>query len=148
MIEKYSIRCSTCGELNIRDALFCSKCISALNVTKLSADFISQMKLIPYIITKIENFEFKGFIEGNHLMDGNVNVIVADGFTGNIALKTAEGTANFITSELKQAMTSSIFGKLGSLISSYSLKKFKQKLDPRLYNGCLLYTSPSPRDRG
>ena len=41
-----------------------------------------------------ENFEFKGFIEGNHLMDGNVNVIVADGFTGNVALKTAEGTAN------------------------------------------------------
>ena len=52
-----------------------------------------------------EDFEFKGFIEGNHLMDGDVNVIVADGFTGNVALKTAEGTANFITSELKQAMT-------------------------------------------
>ena len=50
-------------------------------------------------------------------MDGDVNVIVADGFTGNVALKTAEGTANFITSELKQAMASSIFGKLGSLIS-------------------------------
>ena len=71
-----------------------------------------------------ENFEFKGFIEGNHLMDGNVNVIVADGFTGNVALKTAEGTANFITSELKQAMKSSIFSKLGSLISMNSLKKF------------------------
>ena len=46
-----------------------------------------------------ENFEFKGFVEGNHLMDGDANVIVADGFTGNVALKTAEGTANFITSE-------------------------------------------------
>ena len=45
---------------------------------------------------------FKGFIEGSHLMDGVVNVIVADGFTGNIALKTAEGTANFITDELKK----------------------------------------------
>ena len=47
-------------------------------------------------------FEFKGYIEGNQLMNGDVNVIVADGFTGNVALKTAEGTANFITSELKK----------------------------------------------
>ena len=50
------------------------------------------------------DFEFKGYIEGNQLMNGDVNVIVADGFTGNVALKTAEGTANFITSELKKAM--------------------------------------------
>ncbi len=77
-------------------------------------------------------------------MDGNVNVIVADGFTGNIALKTAEGTANFISSELKNAMKSSIFGKLGSLISLSSLKKFKKKLDPRLYNGAILLGLDSP----
>ena len=91
-----------------------------------------------------EEFEFKGFIEGNHLMDGNVNVIVADGFTGNVALKTAEGTANFISSELKYAMTSSILSKLGSLISINSLKKFKKKLDPRLYNGAILLGLNSP----
>ena len=91
-----------------------------------------------------EDFEFKGFIEGNHLMDGNVNVIVADGFTGNVALKTAEGTANFITSELKQAMKNSIFGKLGSFLSINSLKKFKKKLDPRLYNGAILLGLDSP----
>ena len=91
-----------------------------------------------------EDFEFKGFIEGNHLMDGNVNVIVADGFTGNVALKTAEGTANFITGELKQAMKSSIFGKLGSFLSINSLKKFKKKLDPRLYNGAILLGLDSP----
>ena len=91
-----------------------------------------------------EDFDFKGFIEGNHIMDGNVNVIVADGFTGNVALKTAEGTANFITSELKYAMKSSIFGKLGSLISISSLKKFKKKLDPRLYNGAILLGLDSP----
>ena len=91
-----------------------------------------------------ENFEFKGFIEGSHIMDGDVNVVVADGFTGNVALKTAEGTANFITSELKQALKSSIFGKLGSLISMNSLKKFKKKLDPRLYNGAILLGLNSP----
>jgi len=91
-----------------------------------------------------EDFEFKGFIEGNNLMNGDVNVIVADGFTGNVALKTAEGTANFITSELKQAMTSSILSKIGSLISINSLKKFKKKLDPRLYNGAILLGLDSP----
>ena len=91
-----------------------------------------------------KDFEFKGFIEGSHLMDGKVNVIVADGFTGNVALKTAEGTANFITSELKEAMTSSIFSKIGSLISINSLKKFKKKLDPRLYNGAILLGLDSP----
>ena len=91
-----------------------------------------------------EDFEFKGFIEGSNIMDGNVNVIVADGFTGNVALKTAEGTANFISSELKNALKSSIFGRLGSLISMGSLKKFKKKLDPRLYNGAILLGLNSP----
>ena len=91
-----------------------------------------------------EDFEFKGFIEGSNIMNGDVNVVVADGFTGNVALKTAEGTANFITSELKLAMKSSLFGILGSLISANSLKKFKKKLDPRLYNGAILLGLDSP----
>ena len=95
-------------------------------------------------INKDEEYEFSGYVEGNNLMNGDVNVIVADGFTGNVALKTAEGTANFITSELKQAMKSSIFGKLGSLVSTNSLKKFKKKLDPRRYNGAILLGLDSP----
>jgi len=82
-------------------------------------------------------FEFKGYIEGNQLMNGDVNVIVADGFSGNVALKTAEGTANFITSELKKTMTGSIIGKISSLLNISNLKKFKARLDPRLYNGAI-----------
>ena len=93
---------------------------------------------------KNQLFEFKGYIEGNHIMDGNVNVIVTDGFTGNVALKTAEGTANFITSELKKALNSSIIGKLSSLINIKNLKKFKNKLDPRLYNGAILLGLDKP----
>ena len=53
---------------------------------------------------KIKNFEFSGYIEGNQIMDGNIDVIVTDGFTGNVALKTAEGTANFITKNLKKSL--------------------------------------------
>jgi len=90
------------------------------------------------------DFEFKGYIEGNQLMNGDVNVIVADGFTGNVALKTAEGTANFITGELKKAMTGSIIGKLSSLLNISNLKKFKARLDPRLYNGAIFIGLDSP----
>ena len=90
------------------------------------------------------NYNFAGYIEGNHLMDGEVNVIVSDGFTGNVALKTAEGTANFITSELKKAMTGSLIGKISSLLNFSNLKKFKKRLDPRLYNGAIFIGLDSP----
>jgi len=91
-----------------------------------------------------KNYEFSGYIEGNHLMDGDINVIVSDGFTGNVALKTAEGTANFITGELKKTMTGSIIGKISSLLNISNLKKFKKRLDPRLYNGAIFIGLDSP----
>ncbi len=93
---------------------------------------------------KFNNYDFAGYIEGNHLMDGVVNVIVSDGFTGNVALKTAEGTANFITDELKKAMTGSIIGKISSLLNISNLKKFKKRLDPRFYNGAIFIGLDSP----
>ena len=93
---------------------------------------------------KTPDYEFKGYIEGNSLMKGDVNVIVADGFTGNIALKTAEGTAGFITDELKKTFTKNLIGKVSGLINYYNLKKFKKRLDPRLYNGAIFIGLDSP----
>ena len=90
------------------------------------------------------NFEFKGYIEGNKIMDGDVNVIVTDGFTGNIALKTAEGTANFLIKELKNTLSNNFIAKISSAINFYNLKKFKNKLDPRLYNGAIFIGLDSP----
>ena len=90
------------------------------------------------------DFEFKGYIEGNQLMNGEVNVIVSDGFTGNVALKTAEGTASFITEELKKAMSGNIIGKISSLLNISNLNKFKKRLDPRLYNGAIFIGLDSP----
>jgi len=87
----------------------------------------------------LKNFEFSGYIEGNHIMDGGVDVIITDGFTGNIALKTAEGTANFITENFKNSLN-----KLSQLLSYNSLKKFKDKLDPRKYNGAIFLGLQSP----
>ena len=93
---------------------------------------------------KSNNYNFIGYIEGNELMNGKVNVIVSDGFTGNVALKTAEGTANFISDELKKAMTGTIIGKISSLLNISNLKKFKKRLDPRLYNGAIFIGLDSP----
>lgn len=88
---------------------------------------------------KMKNFEFCGYIEGNHIMEGNIDVIITDGFTGNVALKTAEGTANFIAKNLKNSLN-----KLSRLLSYNSLKKFKNKLDPRKYNGAIFLGLQSP----
>tara|TARA_B100001540_G_C15774871_1_gene628172 strand:- start:489 stop:1496 length:1008 start_codon:yes stop_codon:yes gene_type:complete len=89
-------------------------------------------------------YEFCGYIEGNHIMDGNVNVIVTDGFTGNVALKTAEGTANFISTELRKALSEGLIAKISSLVNISNLKKFKKRLDPRLYNGAILLGLETP----
>ena len=93
---------------------------------------------------KSDSYNFAGYIEGNEIMNGDVNVIVSDGFTGNVALKTAEGTANFITSELKHALSGSIIGKLSSLLNISNLRKFKKRLDPRLYNGAIFIGLDAP----
>ncbi len=84
-----------------------------------------------------ENFFYNGYIEGNEIMNGISNVIVTDGFTGNVALKTAEGTAKFITKNLKKSLTENFVTKLSLIFSYFSLKKFKEKLDPRKYNGAI-----------
>jgi len=84
------------------------------------------------------DFKFHGYIEGNHIMDGKVNVIVTDGFTGNIALKTAEGTANFITKNLRENLSKNLLNKISLLFLYGALKKFKNQLDPRKYNGAIL----------
>jgi glycerol-3-phosphate acyltransferase PlsX len=84
-----------------------------------------------------ENFIYKGYIEGNSIMSGDSNVIVTDGFTGNIALKTAEGTAKFITQSLKKSLTENVLTRISLVLSYFSLKRFKDKLDPRKYNGAI-----------
>jgi len=84
-----------------------------------------------------DNFIYKGYIEGNNIMAGHSNVIITDGFTGNIALKTAEGTARFISKNLKASLTENFVTKFSLLFSYFSLKKFKDKLDPRKYNGAI-----------
>jgi glycerol-3-phosphate acyltransferase PlsX len=82
-------------------------------------------------------FEFVGFVEGNDFGPGTVDVFVTDGFTGNIALKTAEGTATFYAWNLRQAFRRSVFSRLGYLLARPALLALRERLDPRTYNGAL-----------
>lgn len=77
---------------------------------------------------------YKGFVEGNDISLGKTNVVVTDGFTGNITLKTAEGTAKLFQSHLKDAYQSSILSRLGYFLSSIAINSVKDRLDPRVHN--------------
>jgi glycerol-3-phosphate acyltransferase PlsX len=79
--------------------------------------------------------DFHGFIEGDDITKGTVDVVVTDGFTGNIALKTAEGTAKLVAQFLRQALKRSFMGRLGAVIASGALGTLRRKLDPRASNG-------------
>ncbi len=81
------------------------------------------------------SFDYRGYIEGDKIGQGIVDVVVCEGFTGNIALKTAEGTAKQIATYLREAMTSSLLSKAGALLASGGFKILKQRSDPRRSNG-------------
>ena len=80
---------------------------------------------------------YQGFVEGNDITAGRVNVVVTDGFTGNVMLKTTEGTARFILNKLRQAAKHSWAARLGFLLALPALKALSQTIDPRAYNGAM-----------
>jgi phosphate acyltransferase len=85
--------------------------------------------------TPIPTLIYHGFVEGDDIGKGTVDVVVTEGFTGNIALKTAEGTAKQIATYLKDAMSSSLMSKIGYLFAKGAFAALKDKLDPRNSNG-------------
>ena len=80
---------------------------------------------------------FVGNVEGGSIFSGNVDVVVADGFVGNIVLKTIEGAVRFMGSAIKQEFQTNLLTKLGALAAMPALKGFKNKLDPRKFNGAI-----------
>jgi len=81
--------------------------------------------------------DFYGFVEGDDIGQGTVDVIVTDGFTGNVALKTIEGTARLFAGALRQELTRSWIGKVGALIAKQAIGSFRTRFDPRRYNGAM-----------
>jgi glycerol-3-phosphate acyltransferase PlsX len=83
------------------------------------------------------DMNFTGFVEGDDIAKGTVDVVVTDGFTGNIALKTGEGTARLVGQLLREALTSGPLARLGALIAYPALSKLRTRMDPGTFNGAL-----------
>ncbi|MGH8245969.1 MAG: phosphate acyltransferase PlsX, partial [Gammaproteobacteria bacterium] len=81
---------------------------------------------------------YVGFVEGNDIYSGKVDVIVCDGFSGNIALKASEGVAEFLSYHVKAEFEKSVYGRMAAMISMPILKAVRRKIDPRRYNGASL----------
>ena len=121
--------------------------VSLLNIGSEEIKGTESLKKAFTILKDIENnneYIFNGYIEGNEIFNGDSNVIITDGFTGNVSLKTAEGTAKFITDGLRDSLMKNLFTKLSLIFSYFSLKKFKEKIDPRKYNGAIFLGLDSP----
>ena len=80
---------------------------------------------------------FHGFVEGTDIGLGTVDVIVTDGFTGNVALKTAEGTAKLFSEFLRRTFATSFLARIGYLLARGAFKRFRERIDPRRYNGAM-----------
>jgi glycerol-3-phosphate acyltransferase PlsX len=85
--------------------------------------------------TEAGGFDYVGFVEGTDILSDRVDVIVTDGFTGNVALKAIEGTARLVGDLLKQTLTSTLLAKLGAVLARGALKRLQMRIDPRRVNG-------------
>ena len=81
------------------------------------------------------DLNYRGFVEGDDIAKGTVDVVVTDGFTGNVALKTAEGLARFFRAELRAALTSNVVSKVGAFVAQGALRGMASRLDPATVNG-------------
>jgi len=89
------------------------------------------------VLRAMPHLNFHGFVEGDDLTAGATDIVVTDGFTGNVALKTMEGTAKLIQNMLEESLKQSWRGKLGYMIAKPAFQHLKNRIDPRLYNGAL-----------
>ena len=92
-------------------------------------------ELLREFCTASKRFHYLGFVEGDHIFTGNVNVIVCDGFVGNVALKTSEGLARMLGRRLQHTFDSNLWTRLVSAVARPALSKLKEEIDPVRYNG-------------
>lgn len=90
------------------------------------------------VLLSESHLNYIGFVEGNDFYSGKADVIVCDGFTGNIAIKACEGVAKLFSHHAKTEFKSSIYGKFSAFVSTPVLKAIRRKIDPRRYNGASL----------
>jgi phosphate acyltransferase len=111
-----------------------SPSVGLLNIGEEEMKGHDRIKLAQQILRQT-SINYQGYVEGDDIYQGKVDVVACDGFDGNIALKASEGVAKMISFYLKQAFKRNLLTKLIGLISMPVLKSFKEKVDPRRYNG-------------
>lgn len=112
--------------------------VGLLNVGSEEQKGHDELREAAAILRTIEaEMDFHGFIEGDDITRGTVDVIVTDGFSGNIALKTAEGTSRMFSHFLRESFKSTLFTKLGYLLCRSAIGQLRDRLDPRRYNGAV-----------
>ena len=119
----YGKKCPTVGLLNVG-----TEDGKGNAVVKVAHERLSQSQL---------GIDYIGFVEGYDISKGSVDVVVTDGFTGNVALKTAEGTAKLVDSFVKKALLGNLWSKFTSGLNAWSLRQLRKKLDPRRINGAV-----------
>lgn len=114
--------------------------VGLLNVGTEEVKGLDEIKEAAQILrdTPLEGLHYTGFVEGNDIGNGTVDVVVTEGFTGNIALKTAEGTARQMATLLRQAMTRTWFAKIGYIFAKGAFDRVREKMDPNKVNGGVL----------
>lgn len=111
--------------------------VGVLNIGEEEMKGNEQVKEAARLISQ-SSLNYAGYAEGDDIYKGNFDIIVCDGFIGNISLKTSEGVAKMIATFIKQEFTRNIFTKLAALIAMPVLKAFRRRIDPRRYNGASL----------
>jgi glycerol-3-phosphate acyltransferase PlsX len=108
--------------------------VGLLNIGEEEIKGNEQVKQAARLIAE-SHINFVGFVEGNDIFTGNVDIVVTDGFVGNVALKTCEGVAKMISQGLKETFKKTLFSKVAGLIALPALRVFGKRFDPRQYNG-------------
>lgn len=110
--------------------------IGLLNIGSEEMKGHEQLRAAANILSSVDlPGKYYGFVEGNDITHGTVDVVVTDGFTGNVALKVAEGVSKLMSGKMKEAFNDNMISKLGALLAYPALKKLKKQMDPRFYNG-------------
>ncbi len=114
--------------------------VGLLNVGTEEVKGLDEIKEAAQILrdTPLEGLQYTGFVEGNDIGKGTVDVVVTEGFTGNIALKAAEGTARQMATLLRQAMSRTLLAKIGYIFAKGAFDRIREKMDPNKVNGGVL----------
>ncbi|MBL4882197.1 MAG: phosphate acyltransferase PlsX [Oleispira sp.] len=112
--------------------------LGVLNIGKEASKGTEEIQLAGQLISELNGIEYVGFVEADELYLGELDVVICDGFHGNIALKTSEGLLRYVSQQFDLMLKSNLFGRILSLFTSPVIERFKRQLDPVMHSGALL----------